>query len=145
MPWRHKCRRRYIAPQEASGQLALPGKELRYPFNRKLGRPQDWSGRFEDEENILSSTGIRTPIRQTSDCNNYAIPAICPYIIILLLLLLLLLLILLKYQSIQQRLIRRPVVVSVQASYLERIRVRTSAKDRAELFYVVYERYSRLN
>jgi len=67
-------------------QLLSLGKELRYPFNRKLGRSQDRSGRFGEEENILLPTGIRTPIRQTSHCNNYAIPAICPYIMIILLL-----------------------------------------------------------
>ena len=117
-------------------QLPCPGRELRYPFNRELGKPQDRSGRFREEENILPPTGIRTPIRQSSDCNNYAILAICLYIIIILLL---------KCQSIQQRLIRRRVVVSVHASYVEMIRVRTSAEDRAELFYVLYERYSRLN
>jgi len=87
MPWRHTWRR-CIAPLEASGQpqLLCSGKELRYPFNRKLGRPQGRSGRFGEEENALPPTGIRTPIRQTSDCNSYAIPAICPYIIIMLLL-----------------------------------------------------------
>jgi hypothetical protein len=48
-----------------SGQLhapaALPpGKEPRYPLDRRLGGPQSRSGRF-GEEKILDPTGTRTP------------------------------------------------------------------------------------
>jgi len=32
---------------------SYPGKELRYPLNRRLGRPDSWSGHFGEEENLL--------------------------------------------------------------------------------------------
>jgi len=32
---------------------SCPGKEHRYPLNRRLGRNQDWSGHFGEEENLL--------------------------------------------------------------------------------------------
>jgi len=35
-----------------------PGKEPRYPLNRKLGGPQSWSGRFEEETNPFRLEGI---------------------------------------------------------------------------------------
>jgi hypothetical protein len=44
---------------EQSGQLHAPGKEPRYPFDWRLGRPQIWSRR-RGEEKILDPTGTRT-------------------------------------------------------------------------------------
>jgi len=34
-----------------------PGKRARYPFDRKLGAPQSWSGRGGEEKRFLSSPG----------------------------------------------------------------------------------------
>ena len=66
MARRHTWRRGCIAPLifilgtrykrvvNFTPRSLCPRKEfLRYPFNRKLGTPQDRSGRFGEEENIL--------------------------------------------------------------------------------------------
>jgi hypothetical protein len=55
---------------EVSGQLhapaALPpGKEPWYPVDRRLGRPQNLSGRHGEEKN-LAPTGTQTPTPQPS-------------------------------------------------------------------------------
>jgi hypothetical protein len=36
--------------------LYSPGKDLRYLLDRWLGGPQDWSGRFEENKNLV---GVR--------------------------------------------------------------------------------------
>ena len=42
-----------------------PGKKNRYPLNRKLGGPPSRSGGFEEEKNLFSFTGFRTPPPQS--------------------------------------------------------------------------------
>jgi hypothetical protein len=69
---------------EVSGQLhapaALPlGKSPRYPFYRRLGGPQSWSGWY-GEVNIFDPTGTRTPAPLVvqpvaSHYTDWAIPA----------------------------------------------------------------------
>jgi hypothetical protein len=51
-----------------SGQLhdpaaLLPGKQPRYPLDRRLGGPQSWSGRGGEEKTSLT-TGSRNPLAQ---------------------------------------------------------------------------------
>jgi hypothetical protein len=53
-----------------------PGESPRYPLNRRLGEPQNRSGRF-GEEKILDPSGIRIPTpRSSSRYTDYAIPAL---------------------------------------------------------------------
>jgi hypothetical protein len=42
-----------------------PGKEPRYPLNKRMGGPQSWFERRR-EERILDSIGTRTPTPQSS-------------------------------------------------------------------------------
>jgi len=48
---------------EVSGQLHAPaavphGKQPCYPMNRRLGKPQSWSGRFGENNNLLHQLQI---------------------------------------------------------------------------------------
>jgi hypothetical protein len=51
--------------QEASGQLNLPGKSIRYPSDRRLGGPRIWSGRY-GEVKVLDANGTRTLTRSVN-------------------------------------------------------------------------------
>ena len=53
-----------------------PGKESRYPLYRRLGGPQDQSGRFRK---ISPSTGIRSPDRPTRSESLYRLSYPGPY------------------------------------------------------------------
>jgi hypothetical protein len=50
-----------------------PGKEPRFSLDRRLGGPQNRSGRL-GEEKILDPTGTLTPIPQSSNPEPVAIP-----------------------------------------------------------------------
>jgi hypothetical protein len=46
------------------GRFTPQGKNLRYPLDRRLGGPQNWSGR-RGEEKILGPTGTQTPVSRS--------------------------------------------------------------------------------
>jgi len=50
-----------------------PGKEHRYPLNKRMGTLQGRSGRFWRREKSRNPTGIRTP--DPADCSLVAIPS----------------------------------------------------------------------
>ena len=60
--------RSYLSPRLGGGEWSTsrsgrftPGKELRYPLNRRLGGLQSQSGRLEGGKKILAPDGIRVP------------------------------------------------------------------------------------
>jgi hypothetical protein len=50
--------------------LLYPGKEHQHPSNRRLGRPQSWSGCFWKREKSLAPTGIWTLDRPARSLGN---------------------------------------------------------------------------
>ena len=60
----------------------VPGKEHRYPLNRRLGEPQSRTGRFGKLKNLFHLPGFEppdrpAPILATITTTSFSLPSIC--------------------------------------------------------------------